>query len=337
MSRKALRVIRPSYYDPINRAIDTMRTLAQAQDEVSRTDVSGVIGCCAFGRVEIAEYLLSLDLVRETFVFNEWREDLYPELGVALRGYGLHNTNNSVDWLFPAQINQAKWESLIRKLLHLGVDVHAPLPRRDFFHPFQSESYPCTLSPHGTPLDDLFTYTTTAGEAKEVADAWLQILSTEGIDIAAYLEKEKALHATQAMFTYPRYCNEYYYLPRQLVFRLEEAPTVHADWWIDPECSTFLVRQEFKDTDILTWNDNTMWGGWQLYDTTSWKRAWPIGYPRWSKCFEPGDWMEECATWKRLSKRAQERADQRWHKKARKAARLTGARVHSSMPGAWPE
>ena len=336
MSRKPL--IRLTYLD-LNRSdrrIDVMRTLVQAQDEVSCTDVSGFIKGCNSDNIEIAELMLSLDSVRETLVFNEWGEDLYPALGAALCGYGAHIADKSVlrDFSTPAYL--ATWESIIRKLLHIGVDVHAPVLRDDFLHSFQSESYPCTLSQYGTPLDELFTYTTTAGEAKEVADAWLQILSTEGIDILTYLEKEKALHATQAMFTCPGLC--YYYLPRQLVFNLGEAPSVHAYWWIDPECSTFLIRQEFKDTNIITGKgDNTLLE-WQQYDTTYWKRKWPIDYPRWSNILEP--WIlggKEHATWKRLSERAQERADRRWHKKARKAARLTGARVHSSMPGAWPE
>ena len=335
MSRKAL--IHLSYPDLCDdhRAIETMRILAQAQ-EFSSTDVSEFLTLCTSNRLGIAEYMLSLASVREDLIYADEGINLYPALGPALRHYGAHVTSDLVKWEYPGQALTAKWESIIRKLLHIGVDIHAPVPRGNFFHSSQSESYPCTLSTHGTPLDELFTYTNTAGEAQDAADAWLQILSTEGVDVLAYLEKEVALHATEPIFTCSHYSCDY--LPRQLVFNLGEAPNVYADWWIDPECSTYHVRQELKDTNILASNDYFIWGGWTEYDNSTWKRVWPIRYPRWSDFLKPSVYdSEDLTTWERLSERAQERADRRWQKKARKAAQRNGTQVHSSMPGAWPK
>lgn len=255
---------------------------------------------------------------------------------MALRYYGRHFNTGSVIHEPLGKVFSAKWESVIRRLLRIGVDVHAPVPREDSFQP---DAYPCSLNPYGTPLDELFALTTTADEAKNAADAWLHILSTEGIDILTYLDKEKALHATRPMFTCPqRSCN---YTPRQLVFSLGEAPSVYADWWIDPECSTFLVRQEFKDMNMLTEEDVLPWFGSQYNDDSKWTSVWPINYPRWSDWpylfSQFYDFTEDHATLKQLRERAQERADRRWHKKARRAARLSGTRAHPSMPGAWLE
>lgn len=336
MSRKPFILPEYSGDDANHQAIDTIRTLTQAQDEVSSADVSGLI-CWHDSKPEIVEYILSLELVQDTLVHAGGEGNLYPPLGAALRNYGAHIASDSVNWEFPAQAFPAKWESIIRKLLHIGVDVHAPVPREDLFHSSQSEIYPCILSAYGTPLDELFTYTRTAGEAQDAVATWLQILSTEGVDVSAYLEKEVALHATQPMFT----CSQKRFVgypPRQLFFNLGEAPTVYADWWIDPECSTYLVRQEFKDTNILTDYGDIMWEGWKRYDNFLWKRVWPIGYPWWSDSSKPPMYLrEDLAKWEQLSARAQERADRRWQKKARKAVRQNGTRIQFSMPGAWPK
>ena len=333
MSRKAL-AYPGQYLDVVNhRAIDTIRTLAQAQDEVSSNDVVNMISWPK-SSPELLECILWLELVQDNLVHADGGENL-SALGAALRNYGFHITRDSDDSIILGQAFPAKWELIIRKLLHIGLDIHALVPRRDFFRSFQSKSYHSTLSRYGTPLDELFTFTKTAGQAQDAADAWLQILSTVGVDVSSYLEKEVALHNTQPMFTRPWDFD--YNLPRQLVFSLGEAPTVYADWWIDPECSTYLVRQEFKDITILTDNDSCLWEGWRKYERSTWKSVWPISYPSWSDFLKPIYNREDLATWERFNERAQERANCRWQKKAMRAARRNGTQFHSSMPGAWPE
>lgn len=287
---------------------------------------------CCLRDAGLVDYVLSLDSVQYVLASEGC---LYPALGSALRNYGtLFADDDSVSLAYAKQPLLATWESLIRRLLQIGVDIHAPVARGYYFEP---DSYPCTLSPYGTPLDELFTVTKTAGEAKDAADAWLQILSTEGIDVLTYLEKEKALHDTQPIFTCPKRCWDY--KPRQLVFGLGEAPAVYADWWIDPESPASFIRQEFRDMNIIT-TDFCLGTRleWREYSNSGWNLTWPLRHPRWSNALKPyyGD-VEDRATWTRLKQRAQERADRRWQKKARKAARMNGRQAQSSMPGAWPE
>lgn len=308
-------------------AIGIARALAHVQEEFSSADLS-----ICFEHYDtdpgLADYVLSLDSVQYVLASEGC---LYPALGSVLRTYGSLFADNSVSRAYTKQ-RLAKWNPLVRRLLQIGVDIHAPVPRGYYFEP---DSYPCALSPYGTPLDELFGATRTASEAKDAADAWLQILSTEGIDVLTYLEKEKALHETQSMFTY----SDYYwdYQPRQLVFSLGEAPSVYADWWIDPESPASFIRQEFRDMNITTADEGCCLA-WHEYCNFGWSLTWPIRYPSWDNTLKPYEWhVEEQGTWTRLDQRAQERADRRWHKKARKAARMNGSQAQSSMPGAWPE
>lgn len=257
--------------------ISIARALAHVQ-EFSSADLSSFFALCRTGNPELADYVLSLDSVQYVLASEEC---LHPALGSALRNYGTLFAGNSVFWAHSEHQILAEWESLVRRLLQIGVDIHAPVARG---HHFEPDSYPCTLSPYGTPLDELFASTRTASEAKDAADAWLQILSTEGIDVLTYLEKEKALHETQSMFTYSDY--HWDYQPRQLVFSLGEAPSVYADWLIDPESPASFIRQEFRDMNTIT-AEYRLSLEWSQYCNYGWNLTWPIRHPRWSNALEP--------------------------------------------------
>ena len=205
------------------KVLDTIRILAQAQQEISRTDVSGFFENYK-GAPDIADWMLSQYAVRYELSSTEKEEVMYHPLGTALREYGRPG-------------GQAEWESFVRRLIRTAVNIHAPMPRGDWYKP---QKYPWVMSPHGTPLDELFTYTQTAWEAKAAANAWLRILSTEGYDVLTYLENEKSLHATQPPITISNRYNPR--IPMQLVFDLEHHPSVYAERWIDPTSSAFLLR-----------------------------------------------------------------------------------------------
>lgn len=54
------------------------------------------------------------------------------------------------------------------------------------------------------PIRRAFLTTMTPLEGKAAADGWLDILSSEGYDIIAYIEEEQAVHASQRLLTCPR-------------------------------------------------------------------------------------------------------------------------------------
>ena len=259
--------------------VDTLRTLAQHQDSISTSDLSHLLRRYQ-GPPEGPESLFFSDSIHLPTLCNVDDVLDYPLLATALK----------------KNVHSPEWTPLIRKLLRRGCDVHAPVRRR----------YACS----GTPLDELFALSTPF-ESQVAADDWLKLLASEGYDVKAYLEKEKALHASQSYFTYPR----------QLCFELDrDSPTVHWERWINPDSSASLLREEFKHGLISmakfrlerdNWEESWPYDGLDV-------RHWPYAYTRPAK------------------PRKQERAERRMQKKAKKLARANRKHNHSRMPGAWP-
>ena len=117
--------------------------------------------------------------------------DSFPLLATALRGYGAQGP---------------EWEGFLQLLLRKRVGLHSQVPR-DLENITEFDpTYPCEISKYGTPLDELFARTETPFRGEVAADRWLQILSSEGYDVVAYLEEESALHAQQMQFSFPSQC-----------------------------------------------------------------------------------------------------------------------------------
>ena len=142
------------------------------------------------GTVEVAEFMFLHDIIQSEVEFSDG-EDSFPPLAAAMREYGR---------------DPSQWENFLRLLLHKRVDLHSPVARPwrtaaaiDYFN----SMYPFRVSDYGTPLDELFCWPETAYDGEAAAARWLQILSSEGYDVMAYLEKEAALHAEGMQFTCP--------------------------------------------------------------------------------------------------------------------------------------
>ena len=276
--------------------LDTLRTLTQAQDGLSISDISNFFRDYQ-GSLERVEFILSQDTIK--YEIDCSNEACFPPLATALRSYiGL-----------PSEI------SLIQNLIRRGVDLHAPVRY-------------LAVDSYSTPLDELFSTTTTPYEARVKADDWLQILSSEGYDVLAYLQEERHLHIIQEHSINPNWNLGLADTPRRLVFELKNKPSVHWEWWIDPESPAFLLFEEFKQLNSTSPCSIRVW--------FSWEERWPFEYPAWSKRQSSMPWRE----WKRvkqsLRQRAQERANRRLEKTARKLAQAQGIKWRSHIPGAWP-
>ena len=274
--------------------IEIVRLLAQAQDILSASDISRLY---VWNDPECVEFLLSDESVQYELRSINDEPYIFPLLSRALRGY----------------VQSAIWERAIRMILRTRANPHSPVD--DFLlHITDGIS---------TLLDALFEEMDTPFRAKEVADGWLQILASEGFDVLAYLEEERTLHALQEQFTYPVLALDHYELhyelPRKLFFELEGKPSVSWDWWIDPASSAYLVREEFKYTNLFHADS--------IFYLYQWEEFWPFHHPEWSELREP---------WKQLHKQAQRRAERRLKKKALKMARTQGIKARLCMPGAWP-
>ena len=119
-----------------------------------------------------------------------------------------------------------------------------------------------------------------------------------------------------------------YDIPRQLIYHWGSNPSVSWDWWIDPNSSTYLIREEFKHMDLLCSDWVSPWDQWEA--------LWPLRYPAWSDHHAnyEDDLTYSCRD--ALYDRAQERAIRRMKKKSMKAARAQGFKKRDKMPGAWP-
>ena len=170
--------------------VEILRVLTQSKDGISAQDSDMFWMMDSTKPVAAAEFMSSQDLVpSESDVSDD--EKGFPILATALREFGR----------VPSQ-----WESFLRLHLRKDADLHAPVPRlrpTGDSDEIVDSMYPCRVSKHGTPLDEFFAWTRTPFEAEAVADSWMQILSSEGFDLVAYLEEEFALHAEQMQLIRP--------------------------------------------------------------------------------------------------------------------------------------
>ncbi len=299
---------------------DTYRMLRQSQDDISTTDIS-YIASSYRGPYEAADMILSQGLLPSGI--SDATEDAFsfPPLAMALRSYAAAAVRGQA-------AESGKWETLMRKLIRKGSNLHVRVPSGvrtvGAWFPSQPTDY-------YTPLDELFAFTYTPAEAKSAADGWLRVLSSEGYGVVAYLKKEMDLHAPQHGLTFPsgRFLWEGAYdLPRQLIFVLDDSqPSVWWDWWVDPMSTTYLLRSEFKQM-VMTSNNLISF----FY---TWEDTWPFTYPAWYSTDSVLP-MDEEAKLQRLQDIAQRRANRRLQKAYAKTARLQGLR-YPKMPGAWQE
>lgn len=126
--------------------------------------------------------------------------------------------------------------------------------------------------------------------------------------------KQKRPYMPQPPISYPyRYFMQ---TPKKLVFDLGEYRSVYAETWINPESSTFPLRQEFRESTVLK----------SVCDWET-RNSWPFIHSKWS--LHDADPAEALT--------AKNRAKRRRGEKAMKVARRNGTSVSSKMPGAWPE
>ena len=270
-----------------------MRATILAQGEVSASDISKLLAMYT-GVPEGVEFIISNESCQVYGVDDD--QHLFPALATALRGY----TRNS------------KWESVIRKLIRRGDDIHARVP-----------PYPGDQQAFYTSLDEFFSWTRDPFEGRELGNSWLQILLSEGFDVRAYLEKEQIMHTPQWLTIRGLWGDK-----RQLVFELGECPSVSWRWWWDPSLPACLLLDEFANCNIHHKGPGS---------ESSWTDYWPFDYPEWSDFHKPWDDDDAYEEWKHLHEFAESRAERRWRKRAAKLGQLDDYKEDPPMPGTWPE
>ena len=298
--------------------LDTLRIMVQPQDDIT-FDASSICLEKYDGPVEGLEFLLSQSLVEYEELYPDNEQYLFPPLAVALRLFS----------------RSPRAEPLIRKLVHKGADVHAPVPRQ--LRAKNEHPYPWSLDTVGTPLDELFVDYESSFQSRESADEWLRILASEGYDVLAYLEKERALHVERMQLTFrvEDFNHNACPNPRQLVFDFGSRPSVSWDWWIDPDSPAYLLREVLKQMNVYT-DERYVYADSAL-GRSPWEMLWPIIWPDWDLTHEPKYQTPEHNAWQCKWYHAQERAERRLRKRAAKMERFHGLKRKSRMPGTWPD
>ena len=295
----------------MNKLVDVVRTLVRAQKDICFADTAAFLRKYR-GPWQGVDYLLDMIWSENMVQRDEYTVLLGHALAVALNG--------PID---------SVW---VKKLVQYGADIHGRIRSSDVVDRVDicrwDEVAKKSTIAYGTPLDELFRYSSTPDQALVDVEAWLAILRDEGVDPKTYLEHEMFLHAEQQHLTYAEYNNSL--MSRQLVFRFENWPTVTWRKLLDPEAPGYFGCREFMQMNEET---ATIWCGSLVHSDLSWDYIWPFYYPPWHLAHR--QWHYHLG-WKRLNELAWRRANRRLEKRERKANPNRDIHACESMPGAWP-
>lgn len=291
--------------------VDMVRLLAQAQEFVSTEDVES----CAsnyYGTPQGLDLILSQTCELE---------DVLAQAGCFATAVRNHGTGDRA------------WEPIIRKFIRKGVDIHGLIFQDVMIYSHDDSEQ---VWAYGTPLDELFQDSRDPVESKESAHAWLQILSSEEIDVQAYLMEEIAIHVAQNQLTWANWTSK---CSRRLCYETGETPSVWWEWCPSSYSRIPLVQAEYSQISFDL-GDNDL----GVYCPVSWQDRWPFDHPQWSddpRMWEAPqsrfwDWGPSSEWWQQY-KLAEERAERRFAKRVRKLARGQERRGRSQMPGSWVE
>lgn len=295
--------------DPAVDTAETVRLLAQSQDDVDPKNLSNMLWAYT-GNPEGFEMILSLEIFDIDPSSIDDDRHVWSFLDTALTGFA----------------KSSEWEHVVHILLDRGENLHVGSGRGSWlcFSKLFSE-YTCRRPMHGplyrTPLDELLDHTDSPFEGNIAAQRWLGLLYSHGYDVLTYLQEEAALHPT-SLHLDPIASQLYtWVVPRHLVFELEaDPPTVNWDWWTWPESSAFLLLEEFKWLRCLVVDGHG--------DCTTWMDLWPFD---WLEIFGSSRHRQLYRYRQRLcSERLQRRQQKRLWKQYGKPRRL-------NIPGAWLE
>ena len=300
--------------------MDTLRTLIRANQDFSRTDIERFINLYC-GTPEGLELLLKQWCTQWGMDDDRSIEALALATAVSEYGRGI-----------------LEWDYFIRKLLRSGTNIHGNAPELFMVHFDGGDGVSHVWqSPRRTPLHELLIYTATPLEAQTAGDAWLDLLTSEGCDVKAYLDRERSEHEAeeQLILCHPlRHAfirtHELCCIPRTLTIQIEGTPRVSWEWQFDPGSPLDLLHREFR---LLLMS---LRQGWNV-DSRSWPHNWPFDGPTWifnyhatnSSVWDEGRWNE-------VESLAEKREHRRAKKKASKARRALSSKLSVKMPGAWP-
>jgi hypothetical protein len=208
---------------------------------------------------------------------------------------------------------QKNWGPVLRRALQLGLSLTPKVPGTE------------------TILDSLFRFEDSSQDSVLLAQEWLSLLTSVGVDVDDYIREEKRIHSSG--FLHSRYKSA---LKQRLIFEETGSPkrqSIRWEWFYHPEDPASDVLTEFfAFGDIRTWR------------VRDWQIKWPFFDIETVKGLEHKSWSEEEkleikskkaileARWARQAARRQRRSEYspRIKKPSRSERRIR-------VPGAWVE
>jgi hypothetical protein len=195
------------------------------------------------------------------------------------------------------------WEPAVKRLLHLG----APL----------SPLIPGTI----TALDVLLNYADYAVDSGPLADAWLSLLASVGVDIEEYVAREKGLHPLGFVhLTWPEDEQEEW-IRKRLIFEKGEStcPRIRWEWYCSVDSPAHLVVTEFSEFCYLG-----------PYLKLGWEHSWP---------FRPVEIHKNPTKMATLEARWTRQAFRRYQRSQYSPRQIKPSRSEKRcrVPGAWVE
>lgn len=207
------------------------------------------------------------------------------------------------------------WKQAIRNLIALGADLH------------KGSNICCDL------LDDILNIATHPHESIQLGSEWLDTLQSAGVDVVEYLRSElqDCLWDSELQLPMLHPQREHDYRERYLIFS-EDPPNVSWEWLIDQGGAAFDVLDEFKNFGP---GFHDLWGAFNNSESAR-DSTWPFFYPFWHYCVQEREGVSTYEGCIAIARRAEERFERRWYKKAMKLARAQGL-FHKGpkIPGGW--
>jgi hypothetical protein len=284
-------------------SVDVIRTLiTQGQNDPMDLDKDGRCFLDLYWG-DCEGYLIALN--QEEFLIDIRQTKVFPLCVIA--------QCLAYSFLVDADSRQKSWEPALRRALQLSPSLTPNVPGTK------------------TALDSLFLYYYTRQDSTLLAQDWLSLLASVGVNVDEYIREEKRIHNSGLLYRGLKYGPE-----RRLIFEQEGSSKKHSirwEWFYSPEDPACLVLTEFS-----AFGDIFHWAAW------AWQTKWPFFYIETIKDLVHESWSEEerseikskwailKARWARQAARRQRRSEYspRFKKPSRSERRLR-------VPGAWVE
>jgi hypothetical protein len=203
------------------------------------------------------------------------------------------------------------WEPVLRRALQLGIPLTENVPGTE------------------TALDSLFLYNNNQADSVLLAQEWLLLLSSVGVDIDDYIREEKPMHDSGLLYWECGGGRK-----RRLIFEEEgssKKQSIRWEWFYSPEDPAYHVLAEysaFNDTHI--WLEKHWKSMWPFFDVKTIKGLIHKSYSNEEIAEIDSKWAILEARWARQAARRQRRSEYspRFKKPSRSERRLR-------VPGAW--